>query len=45
LGSTEAMAVGFVIAFWIAAIAAVLVWHGRRDRRRRRHEAPDEVEQ
>jgi len=39
------MAVGFVIAFWIAAIAAVLVWHGRRDRRRRRHEAPDEVEQ
>jgi hypothetical protein len=44
LGSTEALAVGFVIAFWIAAIAAVLVWHGRRDRRRRCHEAGDEAE-
>jgi hypothetical protein len=42
LGSTEALAIGFFIAFWIAAIAAVLVWHTRRDRRGGRPRQPDD---
>jgi hypothetical protein len=33
--SAEALAVGFVIAFWIAAICTALVWHTRRNARRR----------
>jgi hypothetical protein len=35
VGSTEILAVGFVIAFWIAVIAALRIWHTRRDGRRR----------
>jgi hypothetical protein len=41
MGSTEVLAVGFVVAFWIAAIAALVVWNVRRDRRRRRQESRD----
>jgi hypothetical protein len=39
LGSTEALAVGFVIAFWIALIAGARVWHRARVRRRERAQA------
>jgi hypothetical protein len=33
--STEVLAVGLVVAFWVAAIAAMLTWHRRRQRARR----------
>jgi hypothetical protein len=36
------LAIGFVLAFWIAAIAAFLAWHMRRDRRRREQHTRDE---
>jgi hypothetical protein len=33
VGTTEITAIAFVGAFWVAAICALLVWHGRRSRR------------
>jgi hypothetical protein len=35
VGTTEITAIAFVGAFWVAAISAFVVWHGRRKRRRR----------
>jgi hypothetical protein len=40
--STEALAVGFMIAFWIAAICTAVFWHSRRDARRRDHAREDD---
>ncbi len=34
VGTTEITALAFVGAFWVAAICAFVVWHGRRKRRR-----------
>jgi hypothetical protein len=32
----EALAIGFVIAFWMVAISALVAWNVRHQRRRRR---------
>ncbi len=34
VGTTELTAIAFVGAFWVAAISAFVVWHGRHKRRR-----------